>query len=164
MICFQSSMLSLVHNMSRSNATRCDWLCARCLVPRQPRSCLFTILENSSRCAASRGDSALFILWYSFNSSEDIRETVYIQIWPYTYGVEGFTSPKKRLGARNISKTVSTRGVPITFCKKCACSTSKLSATTRKQAHSFNELLLSPFYAAEFFIACITGHVKRKCG
>ena len=27
-------------------------------------------------------------------------------------------------------------GSSITFCKKCACSTSKLSATTRKQAHT----------------------------
>ena len=65
-------------------------------------------------CAASSGDSALFIMWYSFNSNEDGRETVYIfyYIWPYTYGVEGYTSPKKHLGACNISQTASTRGVP----------------------------------------------------
>ena len=31
----------------------------------------------------------------------------------------------------------------ITICTKCACNTSMLSATTRKQAHSFNELLLT---------------------
>ena len=34
-------------------------------------------------------------------------------------------------------------GSSITFCKKCPCSTSKSSATTRKRAHSFNELLLT---------------------
>ena len=34
------------------------------------------ILENRSRCAASSGDSALFITWYSFYSSEDGREAV----------------------------------------------------------------------------------------
>ena len=95
----------LVHNMSHGNATRCDWLRARCLAPRQPRGGLFTILENRSRCAASSGDSALFITWYSFNSSEDERETV------TKFGPK-LTSPKKRLGARNISQTVSTKGVP----------------------------------------------------
>ena len=31
------AVLSLVHNMSHRNATRCDWLHARCLMPCQPR-------------------------------------------------------------------------------------------------------------------------------
>ena len=38
------------------------------------------------------------------------------------------------------------KGSSITFCKKCVCSTSRLSATTRKRAHSFNELLLTVYF------------------
>ena len=41
-------------------------------------------------------------------------------------------------------------GSSITFCKKCACSTSKLSATTRKRAHSFNQLLLTVHFTLRY--------------
>ena len=65
--------------MSHSNATRCDWLRARSLTTRQRRDGYFTILEKRLRCASLSGESALFITWYSFNSSEDgTRNSIFI--------------------------------------------------------------------------------------
>ena len=136
-------MFSLVHNMSRSNAMRCDWLRARCLAPRQPHGVSSQILKKRSRCAASSSNSALFITWYLFYSSEDGRETVYLyKIWPYTYVVEGYVI-EEAFGCVQYFGDGLNEGSSITFCKKCACSIWRLSATTRKQAHSFNEFLLT---------------------
>ena len=59
--------LSLVHNMLRSNATRCDWLRARCFAPRQRRGGQFTILERVALHLAAT--PPFFITWFSFISS-----------------------------------------------------------------------------------------------
>ena len=54
---------------------------------------------------------------------------------------------RRSIWVRAIFTDSVSEGSSITFCKKCACSTLK-----------------SPFYAAEFFIARTTGHVKCKYG
>ena len=109
---------TLMTNMSRSNATRCDWLRARCLAPRgdanlaavssqfwktvrvaQHQAATPPCLSRGIRSTAVKMDEKLYL---SFTKLGPI-----LTAWD--------TSPKKRLGACNILQTASTRGVPQPF-------------------------------------------------
>ena len=143
--------------MSRSNATRCDWLPARCLAPRQQfwktvrlaqhQAATPPCLSRGIRSTAMKMDEKLYIYFtlYLWHRRIYVTEEAFGCVQYFTDGVN--------------------EGSSITFCKKCACSNSKLSCYDKETSAQLQRA--SPhivFYAAKFFIAHITGHVKCKYG
>ena len=91
-----------------------------------------------------------------------MHEELYLLPWMYfiyaftkfgpirTYGVGDVTD--EAFGCVQYFADGVNEGSSITFCKKYACSTSSCLPQTRKQAHSFNELLLTVYFTLRNYL------------
>ena len=88
-----------------------------------------------------------------------MRNCIFCEVWSYTYSVEDIT--EEAFTCVQCFTDYVNEGSSITFCKKCACSTLRLSAADKETSVQLQQASPHrPFYAEEFFIVRMTGHVK----